>query len=249
MPFGPVIDGTAAGMPKMPYDSIAAGDANKIPFMMGTTSNEGSMFLPMIPSIVKGINHLPLKSEDVDPIIHHVLDPVVGEDAVTENLPELLDIYNINDYSSVDEQVSHILRDYIFVCSTRRAAREFRKNSDEPVFMYQFNYMTKWADFKLLGCYHTSEVYFVFDNAGPFINDAPFVHHFSKDDKVMSSYIQNYWTTFAKHGDPNGEDSQCVWPKWSDEGEDYLELNMPSVGKSKLQADACDFHDQFLGYA
>jgi para-nitrobenzyl esterase len=189
MPFGPVADGTDVGMPKLPYDSIAAGEANKIPFMMGTTSNEGSMFLPMIPSVVKGINHLPLKTDDVPLIIHHVLDPVIGEDVVTEMLPELLDIYNINDYPNVDAQVSRILRDYVFTCSTRRAAREFARHTDEPVYMYQFNYMTRWVDFKLLGCYHTSEVYFVFDNSWP-----PIVHPFSRDDKTVASNIQNYWT-------------------------------------------------------
>ena len=66
--------------------------------------------------------------------------------------------------------------------------------------MYQFNYMNKWLDFKLMGDYHTSEIYFVFDNPWP-----PIVHHFSRDDKDMVGVMQGFWGNFAKSGNPNGE--------------------------------------------
>ncbi|GMH92022.1 hypothetical protein TrVE_jg2768 [Triparma verrucosa] len=242
MPFGPVIDGVDVGMPLLPYDSISQGLHNKVPFMAGTTSNEGSIFLPMIPSVIKGVNHLPLKEDQVPVILHHVLDPIIGVDGVDNALPRLLEIYNINDYENVDAQISRILRDYMFTCSTRRAIREVTSGGGSA-FMYQFNYMNKWLDFKLMGDYHTSEIYFVFDNPWP-----PIVHHFSRDDKDMVGVMQGFWGNFAKSGNPNGEDSALEWKEWSSSGEEYVEFNSPSVGKEKLASDACDYHDEILGY-
>ena len=241
-PFGPVIDGVDVGMPLLPYDSISRGLHNKVPFMAGTTSNEGSIFLPMIPSVVKGISHLPLKEDDVGPILHHVLDPVIGADAVTSAIPGLMAIYDINDFSNVDAQVSRILRDYMFTCATRRAVREATEAGGDA-FMYQFNYMNTWVDFKVMGNYHTSEIYFVFGNPWP-----PIVHHFSKDDKRVVADVQGFWGDFARFGDPNGEGAPVEWETWSGEGEEYVELNLPTVGKGKLASDACDYHDKILGY-
>ncbi|GMI15813.1 hypothetical protein TrLO_g2725 [Triparma laevis f. longispina] len=242
MPFGPVIDGVDVGMPLLPYDGIEKGLHNKVPFMAGTTSNEGSIFLPMIPSIMKGVSHLPLVEDEVGPILHHVLDPIIGVDGVDDAIPDLLQIYDINDFDNVDAQLSRILRDYMFTCSTRRAVREASEAGGD-VFMYQFNYMNKWLDFKVMGDYHTSELYFVFDNPWP-----PIVHHFSKDDKKVVSDVQSFWGNFAKNGDPNGENAPIEWSPWTAEGEEYLELNLPSVGKAKLAVDPCDYHDKILGY-
>lgn len=112
--------------------------------MMGTTSNEGSIFLPMIPAIVEGIRHLPLNADQVRLTIDHVLGPVLGPDKIEEDYEELMKIYDINDFSSYDNQLSHILRDYMFVCATRRAAREVTKWGVD-VFMYQFNYGSRCA--------------------------------------------------------------------------------------------------------
>jgi len=78
MPFGPVVDGTPDGMPKLPYTAMRDGDHNRVPFMAGTTSNEGSIFMPMLPSIIKGVNRLPLDADGVKMTTDHVLGPVLG---------------------------------------------------------------------------------------------------------------------------------------------------------------------------
>jgi para-nitrobenzyl esterase len=246
MPFGPVVDGTEEGMPKLPYDAMRDGEHNRIAFMAGTTSNEGSLFLPMIPSIVKGVNHLPLTEDGVRLTVDHCLGPVIGNDVIDEMYPDLMALYDINDYKNYDDQLSHILRDYMFTCSTRRAVRQVSKwaTEDTPVFLYQFNYMSRWLDFKVMGDYHTSEIYFLFDNAWP-----PVIHRFNKDDEGMAAIMGGYWTQFARSGNPNGENTAGEWPKFDVAGDNYLELNLPPIQKSALAKDACDFHDKMLGYA
>ncbi len=243
MPFGPVIDGVESGNPKLPYDALVEGDNNRVPVIIGSTSNEGSLFLPMLPSIVKGVNGLPLKDSDVPLIIHHVLDPVIGVEKVDESMDELMLLYDIDTFGSYDAQLSRILRDYMFTCSARRAARALRSFDDEPVFMYQFNYMARWLDFKVMGDYHTSELYFLFDNSWP-----PIVHRFDKEDKEMAAIMETYWTNFARSGDPNSETESAEWEAWTEDDEKYLELNNPSIGKMRLASDACDFHDDLLGF-
>ena len=65
----------------------------------------------------------------------------------------------------------------------------------------------------------------------------------------MAATMGDYWTTFARNGDPNGESSAGEWAKWTPGGEEYLELNVPVIAKAKLVSDTCDFHDSMLGYS
>jgi len=149
-----------------------------------------------------------------------------------------MEIYNIDDYDSYDKQLEIILRDYIFTCATRRAARMVAKWGDVNTFLYQFDYQSRWLDFKIGGDYHTSEIYFVFNNAWP-----PVVHQFNDNDKEFAAIMGGYWTEFARHGEPGSD-----WPKFDVDGDAHMHLALPVSTSSNLQKEACDFHDEILGY-
>ena len=249
MPFGPVVDGANNGVPRIPYDAIKDGEHNKVPLIIGTTSDEGSIFVPMIPSVVEGVGHLPFNSEDLLLVIHHVIDPVLGVNGTNAMIPGLLKAYEAEGKKSVDHQLSRILRDYTFVCTSRRAAREFARTAGEggpPVFMYEFSYQPNWLDFMIGGAYHTSEIYFVFGNPWPGTGHR-FIHRFSKEAKEMSESIQNYWGSFARTGNPNGVDGNATtWNAWTVEDQKYLELNMPIEERNFLALEGCNFMDDAL---
>lgn len=122
---------------------------------VGSTANEGSLFIPMFPSIIEGL-HLPMKEDDFDTILHYILDPIVGHDVVTSELPELHALYPLENYKSVDDQMAKVLRDYMFLCPSRRAARAVASAvTAAPVYLCQFGYINNWVDFKVGGDYHT----------------------------------------------------------------------------------------------
>jgi len=243
MPFGPVIDGTAAGMPKMPLDSIKAGEhCRDVNLMAGTTSNEGSLFIPVVPSWVPGIS-LPMDTDDVRPLMHHILDEVLTVQGVDDNYEELLSHYPLENYSNVDDQVAKIIRDYIFTCPTRRAIRAVASFEEVQTYLYQFDYKPDWLDFKIGGNYHLSELYFVFGNAWP----TPFVHRFSKDDKEMVKIMGDYFANFAKNNVPT-QDGGAEWPMYTIETDQHMNLDYPSDVRSNLNEATCDYHDELLGF-
>jgi para-nitrobenzyl esterase len=59
-------------------------------------------------------------------------------------------------------------------------------------------------------------------------------------DAAVSTQIQQYWTNFAKTGDPNGG-SLPKWPKFDPAARPYMDLTAqgPAVSEG-LRREACD---------
>ncbi len=85
-----------------------------------------------------------------------------------------------------------------------------------PVYEYQFDHAIAGRP----ATEHSAEVPYVFGNLlpGGFLG-GPYV----EADRKISSDIQEYWTNFAKTGDPNGE-GLPNWPKFDAGGRAYLEF-------------------------
>ena len=122
--FGPVIDGTTKGVPKLPYESIVKGEHNRdVRFIAGTNSNEGSIFISQTPIVIPNVS-LPLQDGMQSQILHTIMDARVGPEVIDAHMDELLNTqYPLTELDTVDNQISKILRDYIFTCATRRALR------------------------------------------------------------------------------------------------------------------------------
>jgi len=248
--WGPVIDGTTVGLPKMPLQAIEAGEGVQVPMLLGTNHNEGSIFVPAVHVVFP---HMGLKftDEDLEVVLHHVLDPRLGRAGVPPTVAPVMAQYPKDDFKSQDERFATLIRDYIFVCPTRRVARAVSAYSD--AYLYHFTYPEHWLENKVLGEYHSSELTFVFGNKLPF-----FYHHWNKDDYAMKALIQGYWTTFAKTHDPNpatealdaGNFTQGVhWPAWAsaaDEGGANIYLDVVPTTDTGFMKDNCDFFDDYL---
>jgi len=241
--FGPVIDGTEKGLPLMPYESIVKGEHNaNVRFIAGTVANEGSIFVPMTKFIVPGTT-LPLKDGMQSLVLHHVLDARIGKDGVDANIGTLLDVYYpLSELKTVDNQMSKILRDYIFTCGTRRVLRWTDKwSTDKNIRGYYFDYTTDWEDMKIGGSYHTSELYFVFNNSWP-----TEIHHFSERDENIVEVVQDFWVGFAR------DDSAALdaWPRFGLDERDTIIHFVKEGGvawsyKDEF-GDVCDFMDSLF---
>lgn len=64
MPWGPTIDGTQTALPDLPLTLIEKGQFNKVPAIFGTNKDEGTIFVPALPLIVKG-THFPPTPDDL----------------------------------------------------------------------------------------------------------------------------------------------------------------------------------------
>jgi para-nitrobenzyl esterase len=92
------------------------------------------------------------------------------------------------------------------------------------VYVYRFDRTIPGKGEAALGSFHSLELPYVFD---AFQDPAWRWLQFSDDDLKLSHTIEDYWTNFAKHGDPNG-DGQPVWLSWNGH-EPYIDFLNPGI--------------------
>lgn len=92
----------------------------------------------------------------------------------------------------------------------------------QPVWRYRFSYVQTQARGATPGASHAAEVQFVFGALGV-RGPKP-----SAEDLRTVGALQNYWTNFAKRGDPNG-DHLPVWPQDSQGDDEALVLTNTAV--------------------
>ena len=89
------------------------------------------------------------------------------------------------------------------------------------------------------GAAHGSEIPYVFETlslAGRSEN-AP---KYDAADSAVSDQMQQYWTNFAKNGDPNGG-SLAKWPKFDPAARAYIDLTEKGpVAREGRRREACD---------
>ena len=85
MPWGPAIDG--AVLTDTPLRRVRAGAYNRVPVLMGTNKDEGSIFIPVFPLILPGTSFPPAMA-DVPRFVEHAYD--MYDAALVQNLTQTL---------------------------------------------------------------------------------------------------------------------------------------------------------------
>jgi len=105
-----------------------------------------------------------------------------------------------------------------------------------PGYEYQFDRPAPGRE--ALGATHGAEVAYVFGNMGS---------NYAASDREISNAMQQYWTNFAKTGDPNGTSlngtSLPKWPKYDASARGYIEFtdNGP-VAREGLRRAYCELY-------
>ena len=90
------------------------------------------------------------------------------------------------------------------------AARKFAEQGRPPVYLYRFNPDIPGDD---AGAFHSSDLWFVFETL------AKCWRPFQGKHYDLARRMCNYWTNFAKTGNPNGPDNDGVpMPEWRPAG-------------------------------
>jgi len=171
---------------------FAKGEIAKVPYIAGSNSNEASL--------AKAIGS----------------DPVKDLDKFGDALPRVRAIYEADGKLTDEEFGRQAFGDALFTAAAQDLAG-FVANTGETARVYHFAYVADHFRGKVPGVNHGGEIPFVFGFRG-----LGFLGNFASDaDLKTAQQIGDYWTNFAKTGDPNEADLPA-WPAYSDASRETL---------------------------
>ena len=215
--FWPVVDGDL--LPAQPSDLLESGDFHKVPVLLGTNRDEGTLFH----SGILGDRKVTNEDEYLE-----ALENLFGSDA-----PAVASRYPVADFASANEALTAVTTHAVFNCPARRTARVLAE-SGLPTFLYLFSAEPEGVALPGLGSFHAGELSFVFGN------DAGMLGHVGDADLPLSEAMMDFWTQHATSGTP-GAAGGIDWPEFGDNGL-HMELVTPLSSGSEFDP-ACEFWD------
>jgi len=174
---------------------FAKGDIAKVPYIAGSNSNEASL--------AKAIGS----------------DPVKDLSKFGDALPKVRAIYEADGKLTDDEFGRQVFGDSLFTAAAQTLA-EFADKAGAPARVYHFAYIADHFRGKVPGVDHGGEIPFVFGFRG-----LGFLGNFASDaDRKVATEMGDYWTNFAKTGDPNGA-GLPLWPTFSTASQQTLVID------------------------
>lgn len=225
--FGPVMDGATLPVTS-PLEAVKAGHWANVPVLIGTNNNEGTLFVPDIPTAIANTSW-PTSDEDFETCVTYFFGPEKADDIVK--------LYPSDAFRTPRDRMAKMLTDVVFECPTRRAAAAITA-AGQDVFAYRFEHDLGGAEADYMGEYHSSEVAFVFDHPAGAGGKGP-LHQ--KRNAKMATQMSTFWTAFSAAHEPGQG-----WAPFGDSGS-YLVLKEPGLsletGYGDQPAQNCDFWD------
>ena len=198
--YRPVEDGWV--IPGNPWSLFTAGKQAKVPLLIGTNANEGTIFILPKLLIQK------MTRQDYETYIKNLYK---------DNAAEVLARFPAASTEEVPAAYSKMFTIMSFAAGALHAADTTAANNS-PVYMYKF---TRIPDtlLKMFGAFHGLEIFYLFGNF--MIRVAPIPD--TPADSTLSQTIMRYWSNFARTGNPNGP-GLPDWPAYSADKGQYIEL-------------------------
>jgi len=186
----PMVDGTV--LPDQVSRLFSQGKIAKATYMAGSNSNESTL-MPLIGMTKESL-----------------LKPLGDKEAAVRAL------YDSDGKIDDDEFVRQFFSDALFASGAQGFAH-YAAKSGKKAYVYHFRYIADALRKRDPGVGHGGEVFYVFGLHGfsQTPRGAMLASFVTDKDKQIIGLVQNYWTNFAKTGDPNGA-GLPHWPTSSD---------------------------------
>jgi para-nitrobenzyl esterase len=226
----PVIDGNLLTLP--PGPALASGQFNHVPVITGSNHDEARFEIALTYDYLGN----PLSDADYPATTaRHVGMPV--DNPFVQYLTQIL--YPLSNYppppgvQSAPLALGALMTDAGHACPGRNAAQLL--SHYVPTYMYEFNDTNAPLNGGLvpasfpLGAYHSAELQYLFKYYG-----AP--EQFTIGQRQLSDTMIDYWTHFAKSGNPNSPGTP-EWPPYN-ANTDQVQSLVPPTPSVKLDFDA-----------
>jgi para-nitrobenzyl esterase len=190
--FGPDIDGYF--LPKSVGEIYAAGEQAHIPLLAGWNSDEGRAAVVMA---------------KIKPTAASFA--AEAEARYGANAPAFLAAYAASTDAEAAQSAGDLAGDRFIALSTWLWIEAQVKTGGEPVFRYFFDLGSPGDRFHpaSLGAFHSDDIEYVFGTL-----DSRNIAAWRPEDRKLSVQIQQYWTNFARTGNPNGATPNPELPQW-----------------------------------
>ncbi len=216
--LSPNVDGYL--LPEVPSAAFAAGNQHAVPLLTGINANEGTIFVPDIT-----LNQYQL----------------LGNYLYGEYATEVEALYPAQTDTEVKASMDALVTQMGFGASARFTA-DCMEKVDTPAFLYLFTAAPQDPRVQQLGTFHGLEIMYVFGNL-----DKVALEGVTEADYALSEAMMDYWTAFARAGDPNGGGAATAWPVYTTEAAEYLELGEPIKTGANLFQEAYDLVKKING--
>ena len=213
--YDPVVDGWA--IPSSPRSLFTMGKQQKVPLLIGTNEDEGTIFV---------IDNKAIQSMSAN--TYGTLVKVLFKD----NADTVLAKFYPEENNSVVTMCARVLT-FDYRAGAWHAA-DTTAAIGAPVYMYHFTHVADTA-LKKYGACHGSELPYVFGN---FAGDQVSIPDTTAEVQLSQNIIK-YWTNFVKTGNPNGQGLHR-WPAFSTATGDYIEFGDQPTAKTGLMQEYWD---------
>ncbi len=221
----PIVDGVV--IPDDPAALFAAGKFHRVPLMMGTNSDEGTvpLFAPRVANLEQA---------------NAWLMTTYGAQAA----PKLASLYGIDNDAHAREAAIKISGDALFAMGTRTILRAAAAHTPN-VYQYEFVRVNGLGRRLQFGASHGMDIGYTFGTLPDSLFGAMGLpiqpSDFNETDDGLSAAMMGHIVQFAKTGNPNGK-GLPNWPNYRDK-ESYLEYGDSIIVKHSLRSNKLDLLD------
>lgn len=206
LPFAPVQDGWL--IPRNPLDSLVRGEIARVPVMVGTNRDEANLFV----AVLEQERGRATTASDYNQFwIDAFKYPIEG--ALSSAF--LQGLYPVWDFDwDYGLSLAQTLTDISFSCPSLDLRQRLRPWV--PVYGYEFEDPDSPAALPfereaLRGSNHVDEIPYLFNS----VTGAGTAVTLTAQQTALAVQMRKYWTSFARHGHPNGAGGPN-WPKFND---------------------------------
>jgi para-nitrobenzyl esterase len=211
--FSVTIDGDV--LRAQPKDVVTSGDYAKVPYILGSNTDEGTIFFVGEPIVKTEAEYLA------------ALERRYGTDGAA-----VAARYPVADFPSAQEALMRVFGDAQLVCATFDTASRHAA-AGVPVHVYNFDRpipISALAGLNLRAT-HGAEIAYIFGTAP---SDLP------QDDVALGLTMQGFWARHATTGEPNGAGAPS-WPALQSDANVRLNFNLAPSVLTDFRREYCDF--------